>query len=71
MCEIRRRTRVVGAFPDGQIALTLVAAGLRPVAGTKWRMRKHLDMGRLAEGREANVDFSGGNKRENQTELRA
>ncbi len=29
--EIRRRTRVVGAFPDGQLALMLVAARLRHV----------------------------------------
>src|SRR5262245_52322778 len=28
--EIRRRTRVVGAFPDGQSALNLAAARLRP-----------------------------------------
>src|SRR6266568_2278298 len=32
MREIRRRTRVVGAFPDGQSALMLVAARLRHVA---------------------------------------
>ena len=32
--EIRRRTRVVGAFPDGQSALTLAAARLRHIAGT-------------------------------------
>ena len=29
MREIRRRTRVVGNFPDGQSALTLVGARLR------------------------------------------
>lgn len=33
--EVRRRTRVVGAFPDGQSALMLVAARLRHVAGTQ------------------------------------
>jgi transposase-like protein len=33
--EIRRRTRVVGAFPDGQSALMLVAARLRHIASTK------------------------------------
>jgi transposase-like protein len=32
--EIRRRTRVVGACPDGQSALNLAAARLRHVAGT-------------------------------------
>jgi len=34
MREIRRRTRVVGAFPDGRSALMLVAARLRHIAGT-------------------------------------
>jgi transposase-like protein len=33
--EIRRRTRVVGAFPDGESALVLVAARLRHMAGSK------------------------------------
>ena len=32
--EIRRRTRVVGAFPDGQSALNLAAARLRPLSQT-------------------------------------
>ena len=31
-CEIRRRTRVVGTFPDGNSALMLVFARLRHVA---------------------------------------
>lgn len=34
--EIRRRTRVVGAFPDGNSALMLVCARLRYVAGNQW-----------------------------------
>jgi transposase-like protein len=34
--EIRRRTRVVGSFPDGQSALNLAAARLRYIAGTAW-----------------------------------
>ena len=49
MREIRRRTRVVGAFPDGQSALMLVAARLRHIAGTKWGTRRYLDMERLRE----------------------
>jgi putative transposase len=49
MREIRRRTRVVGAFPDGQSALMLVAARLRYIAGTKWGSRRYLDMERLKE----------------------
>lgn len=47
--EIRRRTRVVGAFPDGQSALMLVAARLRHIAGTKWGTRRYLNMNRLKE----------------------
>ena len=45
--EVRRRTRVVGAFPDGHSALMLVAARLRHVAGTKWGTKKYLDTGLL------------------------
>lgn len=47
--EVRRRTRVVGAFPDGQSALMLVAARLRHVAGTRWGLRRYLDMRLLRE----------------------
>ena len=47
--EVRRRTRVVGAFPDGQSALMLVAARLRHVAGTRWGQRRYLDMRLLRE----------------------
>jgi transposase-like protein len=49
MKEIRRRTRVVGSFPDGQSALMLVAARLRHIAGTKWGQRKYMNMERLKE----------------------
>ena len=49
MREIRRRTRVVGAFPDGNSALMLVAARLRHVAATKWGTKRYLQMNRLAE----------------------
>lgn len=44
MREIRRRTRVVGAFPDGHSALMLVGARLRHIAGTQWGTRKYLRM---------------------------
>jgi len=50
MKEIRRRTRVVGSFPDGNSALMLVAARLRHIAGTKWGMSQYLKMERLKEG---------------------
>ena len=36
MKEIRRRTRVVGAFPDGNSCLNLAAARLRHIPGTQW-----------------------------------
>jgi transposase-like protein len=65
MREIRRRTRVVGAFPDGHSALMLVAARLRHVAGTRWGTRKYLDMERLIERTSINAAR---NKTENQTE---
>lgn len=42
--EIRRRTRVVGAFPDGNSALMLVCARLRHVAGTQWGNKKYMNM---------------------------
>jgi transposase-like protein len=51
--KVRRRTRAVGAFPDGKSALMLAAARLRHVAGTKCGTRRYLDMNRLAEGSEA------------------
>jgi transposase-like protein len=47
--EIKRRTRVVGAFPDGKSALMLVAARLRHIAATRWGTRRYMDMRRLAE----------------------
>jgi putative transposase len=52
MREIRRRTRVVGNFPDGNAAMILVAARLRHIAGTKWGDRVYLDMSRLREAAE-------------------
>ena len=42
--EIRRRTRVVGAFPDGHSALMLVAARLRHIASTKWGKQRYMVM---------------------------
>jgi putative transposase len=47
--EIRRRTRVVGAFPDGQSAVMLCAARLRHIAGTKWGTRRYLNMDTLKQ----------------------
>ena len=45
--EIRRRTRVVGTFPDGNSALMLVCARLRHVAGTQWGNKKYMNMKNL------------------------
>lgn len=47
MREIRRRTRVVGNFPDGRSALMLVTARLRYIAGREWGTRRYLDMTKL------------------------
>lgn len=47
MREIRRRTNVVGNFPDGKSALMLVAARLRYVTGSKWGTVKYMNMKHL------------------------
>ena len=49
MKEIRRRTRVVGAFPDGNSALMLCAARLRHIAGTQWGTKRYLNIDLLRE----------------------
>jgi transposase-like protein len=55
MREIRRRTRVVGSFPDGESALMLVAARLRYVAGTRWGTRMYMSMERFNEATEEEI----------------
>ena len=47
--EIRRRTRVVGTFPDGRSALMLVPARLKYVAESEWGSRRYLDVSLLHE----------------------
>ena len=47
--EVRRRTRVVGTFPDGHSALMLVAARLRHIAGTRWGTKCYLNVRRIKE----------------------
>ena len=47
--EIRRRTNVVGSFPDGQAALMLVAGRLRYVLFHLWGTRKYTNMEPLHE----------------------
>jgi putative transposase len=53
--EIRRRTKVVGAFPDGQSALNLAAARLRHVAGSEWSTKRYLSMELLKEHQEDTI----------------
>ncbi len=55
--EARRRTKVVGAFPDGHSALMLVAARLRHVSATTWGTRKYMNM-RLLEEMDRDKDYS-------------
>lgn len=45
--EIRRRTRVVGCFPDGRSAVMLVTARLRYLASKDWGTKRYLNMQRL------------------------
>ncbi len=47
--EVRRRTRVVGAFPDGESALMLVAARLRYITTTSWGSKRYLNMDYLKD----------------------
>ena len=47
--EVRRRTRVVGTFPDGKSALMLVTARLKYVAESEWGSRRYLDVTLLEE----------------------
>ena len=45
--EIRRRTHVVGTFPDGNSALMLGCARMSLVAGTQWGGKKYMSMKHL------------------------
>ena len=47
--EIKRRTRVIGTFPDGQSALMLVFARLRHIASNSWGTKRYLNMKHLAD----------------------
>ena len=49
MREIRRRSRVVGSFPDGNSALMLAAARVRYIAGTLWGTKRYMNMDHLKE----------------------
>ena len=45
----RRRTRVVGTFPDGNSTLMLVTVRLKYTAEHEWGKRRYLDMSKLEE----------------------
>ena len=47
--EIKRRSRVIGTFPDGQSALMLVCARLRHIASNSWGTKRYLNMKHLAD----------------------
>lgn len=49
MREIRRRTRVVGCFPDGKSAMLLVCARLRHITGTKWGTKQYMCVNKKSE----------------------
>lgn len=57
--EIRRRTRVVGTFPDGNSALMLVCARLRHVEGSAWGERRYMCMKHLNQ-HEKNAELFAG-----------
>ena len=47
--EIKRRTKAICAFPNGQSALMLVCARLRHAAGTQWGVKRYMNMDHLYE----------------------
>ena len=47
--EIKRRTRAIGAFPDGNSALMLVCARLRHVAGYDWGTKRYMNIDHILE----------------------
>lgn len=58
--EIRRRTKVVGAFPDGESALALISARLRHIAYSEWGSRMYLNIDDLIDmEREKSINEEG------------
>lgn len=49
--EIRRRTRVVGTFADGNLALMLVTARLKYIVEHECGKRRYLDISKRGAGR--------------------
>ena len=50
--EIKRLTKSIGTFPDGQSALMLVCARLRHIATTSWGARRYMNMDHLLKPEE-------------------
>ena len=50
--ETKRRTKAIGAFPDGPSILMLVCARLRHVAATNWGARRCMDKDHLIKPEE-------------------
>ena len=57
--EIKRRTEVVGSFPDGNSALMLVAARCKYVAESQWGQRRYLDISRMEELEKEELPLAG------------
>ena len=57
--EIKRRTRSIGAFPDGNSALMLVCARLRHVAGSDWGTKRYMNMHHLLDMETEHEDLAG------------
>ena len=49
MCKIRRQTKVIGAFSDGESALMWVSARLYHIVSTLWVMRRYMSLDWLNE----------------------
>jgi len=47
--EVRRRARLIDAFPGGNSSLTLVKARIRHIAGIRWGSRRYRTMNLLIE----------------------
>lgn len=52
--EIKHRTKVIGAFPDGQSVLMLVYVRLHHVAASKWSSRRYMNMDHLIRAEDDN-----------------
>jgi len=55
MRETRRRTRVVGSFPDGKSSLMLRGARLRHITTTSWGTKRYLNMALIQENQAETV----------------